>query len=434
VSRLLTISRRTLAALSVPNYRRYFFGQSTSLIGTWMQTVAQSWLVLTLTHSATAIGLVLALQTLPVLVIGPYGGLVADRIDKRRLMMILQSLMGLQALTLGLLVVTHIVTFPVVCILAVALGLNNCFETPTRQSFVLEMVGPDQLRNAVSLNSTIVNTARAVGPAVAGLLIASVGIGVCFLVNAVSFVAVVYSLATLDVSALKPSPPAPRGRGQLREGFRYVADEPRLLVPLLMALIVGTFAWEFQVTLPVFAAKTLHGNAATYGFLTSAMGVGAIFGGLVTATRGRTGLRSFTLAAGAFGTAILCTALSPIPAIAFIAMAATGWTAVTFLATGNTTIQLEAAASKRGRVMALWNVAMNGSTPLGGPLVGAIVQLSSARVGLAVGGVACLIAAGIGRLATTQARRRETATRDYPESAKTLELPASTPLVASDGD
>ncbi len=399
MSRLLAISRRTFSALSIPNFRRYFYGQSTSLVGTWMQSVAQSWLVFTLTHSSTAIGAVLALQTLPVLVLGPYGGVIADRVDKRRLMIVLQSLMGVQALALGLLVVTHAVVFWEICVLAVVLGLNNCFENPARQSFVREMVGADQVRNAVSLNSTMVNAARAVGPAVAGLLIATVGIGVCFLVNAVSFIAVVYSLLSMDTRALRPSTPAHRAKGQLRAGIRYVAHEPRLGVPLLMMAIVGTLAYEFQVTLPVIAKQSFHGDATTYGFLTAAMGAGAVVGGLVTATRGRTGLRPLTIAATVFGVAILFAALSPVIAVAFVAMAAMGWTSVTFLATGNSTLQLAAAPSMRGRVMALWAVAFMGSTPVGGPVIGWIVALANARVGLAVGGASCLVAAGIGVIA-----------------------------------
>jgi MFS family permease len=402
VSRLVAVGRRTFSALSIPNFRRFFFGQSTSLIGTWMQSVAQSWLVFTLTHSATAIGFVLALQTLPVLVLGPYGGVIADRVDKRRLMIALQTLMGMQALVLGLLVVTHVVVFWEICVLAVVLGCNNCFENPARQAFVREMVGAGEVRNAVSLNSTMVNAARAVGPAVAGLLIATVGIGVCFLVNAVSFIAVVYSLVSMDTKALKPSVPTSRARGQLREGFRYVAKEPRLGVPLLMMAIVGTLAYEFQVTLPVLAKQTFNGNAATYGFLTAAMGVGAVVGGLITATRGRTGLRPLTLAGAAFGVAILCAAFSPVLAVAFVALAAMGWTSVTFLATGNSTLQLESAPSMRGRVMALWAVAFMGSTPVGGPLIGWVVAIAGARVGLGVGGVSCFLAAAIGLIALTR--------------------------------
>jgi MFS family permease len=401
---LFSVGRRTFDALSIPNFKRYFFGQSTSLVGTWMQSVAQSWLVYTLTHSATAIGLVLALQTLPILVLGPYGGVIADRVDKRRLMVFLQAMMGVQALVLGLLTVLHVVRFWELCVLALVLGFNNTFENPARQSFVLEMVGASKVRNAVSLNSTMVNAARAVGPAVAGVLIATVGVGVCFLVNAASFVAVVYSLTSMDTSALTPSPPARRARGQLREGFRYVAREPRLAVPLVMMAIVGTLAYEFQVTLPVLAKQTFHGNATTYGFLTAAMGVGAVFGGLVTATRGRTGLRPLVIAGTLFGITILGAALSPVLAVEFLVIAAVGWTSVTFLATGNSTLQLQTEPSMRGRVMSLWAVAFMGSTPVGGPVVGWIVAEANARVGLAVGGIAALLAAGIGLASMSKLR------------------------------
>jgi MFS family permease len=406
VSRVLDIGRRTFSALSVPNFRRFFLGQSTSLVGTWMQTVAQSWLVYTLTHSATALGFVVALQTLPVLILGPYGGVIADRTDKRRLMILLQSLMGLQALVLGLLAVTHVVRFWEVCVLATVLGLNNTFENPARQSFVLEMVGAGELRNAVSLNSTMVNVARAVGPAIAGLLIASVGEGACFLINAVSFGAVVYSLSSMDKSALSPAEPTGRGKGQLREGFRYVRKEPSLGVPLLMMAIVGMLAYEFQVTLPVVARQTFHGGSATYGFLTAAMGVGAVCGGLVTAARGRTGIRRFSLACAIFGVAIGMAALSPLLAVEFVALAAVGWTSVTFIATGNTTLQLHSEPTMRGRVMSLWAVAFQGTTPIGGPLIGWIVAMAGARVGLGVGAISCLTASGIGLVAMARLRGR----------------------------
>ena len=420
MTRLLAVCRRTFSALSVPNFRRFFFGQSVSMIGTWMQTVAQSWLVYVLTHSATALGFVVALQTLPILILGPYGGVIADRVDKRKLMIVLQSFMGIQARVLGLLAVTHAVRFWEVCVLAVVLGLNNTFENPARQSFVLEMVGSDELRNAVSLNSTMVNAARAIGPAVAGLLIATVGEGVCFLVNAVSFAAVVYSLVSMDKAALQPTQPTGRHKGQVREGFRYVAHEPRLGVPLIMMGLVGTLAYEFQVTLPVVAKQTFHGGAATYGFLTASMGLGAVMGGLVAAARGRTGLRALSLAGVIFGAAIGFASLAPALVIEFIALGAVGWASVTFLATGNTTLQLQSEPSMRGRVMSLWAVAFMGSTPVGGPLIGWIVAESNARIGLGTGGIACLLAAGIGYIAMhklgmrTRSKRgeREIADRD----------------------
>ncbi len=221
MTRLIGAGRTTFASLAIPNYRRYISGQAISLVGTWMQMAAQSWLVLTLTGSATTLGIVIALQTLPVLLLGPYGGVIADRVDKRRLMVILQAAMGVQALVLGVLTVTGAVELWEIGMLALLLGLNNAFENPARQSFMLEMIGPENLRNAVSLNSVLVNVARTIGPAVAGILIATVGTGVCFLVNAASFIAVIASLSMLDRTALHPTKPTPRAPGQLREGLRY---------------------------------------------------------------------------------------------------------------------------------------------------------------------------------------------------------------------
>lgn len=390
------VARRTFSSLKVPNYRLYFAGQSVSLAGTWMQATAQSWLVLTLTRSSTDLGFVVALQTLPVLILGPYGGVVADRVDKRRLMVALQSAMGLQALVLGLLTVVGAVSFVDICVLAVVLGVNNAFETPSRQAFVREMVGKDELRNAVTLNSVTVNAARAVGPAIGGILIATAGVGACFLVNAASFVAVVASLLAMDRAALQPAPPAHRSAGQLREGLRYVARTREIAVPLVMMTVVGTHAYEFQVSLPVLAKQTFHGGAVAYGFMTAAMGVGAVVGGLVTAARGRTGLRPMIVAAVGFGVAILLAAVAPVLALAYVLLLAVGWASVSFIAIGNSTIQLAAAPQMRGRAIALWQVAFQGTTPIGGPLIGWIIAASDPRVGLAVGGVSCLAAAAGG--------------------------------------
>ena len=385
-------ARTTFASLAVPNFRRYVSGQTVSMIGTWMQTPAQAWLVLTLTHSSIYLGLIVALQTLPVLLLGAYGGVVADRVDKRKLMIVLQSMMGLQALVMGILVVTGLVRIWEVGLLAVILGLNNTFENPARQAFVLEMVGPRDLRNAVSLNSVLVNVARSVGPAVAGLLIASVGDGICFLLNSVSFVAVVVSLVTMDRSKLQPSKPSGRRRGQLREGLRYVAHTPELGIPLLMMALIGTFAYEFQVVLPVLAKQTFHGGAEAYGFMMASMGIGAVAGGLVTAARGNTGLRPVTLAASAFAVVLLFAALSPSLTLEYVGLAAVGWASVSFIARGNSTLQLGAAASMRGRVMALWAIAFQGTTPIGGPLIGLVVAREGARVGLLTGSISCGVA------------------------------------------
>ena len=410
-------ARQTFSSLANANYRKFFFGQSVSLIGTWMQSTAQSWLVLVLTHSATAIGVVVALQTLPVLLLGPYGGVVADRVDKRRLMILLQSFMGLQALVLGALTLTHHVTYLDVCLLAFILGLNNSFENPSRQAFVMEMVGPSDVRNAVSLNSTMNNAARAIGPAIAGVLIATVGEGWCFEINALSFVAVVASLVAMTRATLTPSVPTVKSRGQLLEGLRYVRHTPQLLVPLVMMALVGMLAYEFQVTLPVAAESVFHGGSETYGVMTAAMGAGAVAGGLVTAARGRTGRRALIRSAGLFGAFLSFTALAPVLALAFIALALTGYASVTFLSTGNSTLQLATDPQMRGRVMALWAVAFMGSTPIGGPLIGWITSVAGARVGLGVGAASCLAAAGLGLVSL---RRRPSAAPAKPATHGTL--------------
>jgi MFS family permease len=396
MSALRRFRHDTFASLSNPNYRLYFSGQSLSLVGTWMQTIAQSYLVFQLTDSGTDVGLVVALQTLPVMVLGPYGGVVADRVDKRRLMVALQTLMGLQALVLGLLTVTHVVRLWEIAVLAVILGLNNTFENPARQSFVLEMVGPDYIRNAVTLNSVMVNAARAVGPAAAGLIINAGGLGVCFLINAASFIAVAGSLVRMDVATLNPSPPAARAKGQLREGLRYVRNEVGLAVPLVMMAIVGCLAYEFQVTLPVVAARAFDGGSRTYGFMTASMGVGAVIGGLYAAGRGKTGLASMVRSSAMFAVVIAAAAVAPNLGVEIVALAAVGAASVTFLSKGNSTLQLASDPQMRGRVMALWSVAFLGSTPIGGPIAGYVAQHIGARWGLALGAVACTVAAAIG--------------------------------------
>jgi MFS family permease len=367
VTRFQRAGRTTFAALEVPNYRRYISGQAVSLIGTWMQMTAQSWVVLTLSHSSTILGLIVALQTLPVLLLCPYGGVIADRVDKRRLMIILQTMMGLQALTMGLLAAFGILQVWEIGVLAALLGFNNAFENPARQSFMSEMVGPEHVRNAVSLNSVMVNVARAIGPAVAGILLATVGDAACFLLNAASFVGVVFSLTTMDTSQLHPTKPMVRAKGQLREGLAYVRRTPGLLVPLVMMAIAGCLTFEFQVTLPVMASRGLHVGSTGFGFMTASMGIGAVVGGLYVAGRGKTGLRPL--------------------GVELIAMAFVGAASVMFMSTGNSTLQLTSEPEMRGRVMSLWFVAFQGSTPIGGPIVGVVMGEFGARAGLGLGAV-----------------------------------------------
>jgi MFS family permease len=285
------------------------------------------------------------------------------------------------------------------------LGLNNAFENPSRQSFMLEMVGPEHLRNAVSLNSVMVNAARTVGPAVAGLLIATVGEGTCFLINAASFVAVIASLMRMDRSLLQPSKPAPRARGQLREGLAYVRRTPELAIPLLMMGLVGCLTYEFQVSLPVMASRGLHAGATGFGFMTAAMGVGAVVGGLAVAARGKTGLRPLTISAAAFGLAMVLATLAPSLTLELFALGLAGAANISFMSIGNSSLQLAADPSMRGRVMSLWFVAFQGSTPIGGPIVGWIMAVAGARAGLGVGAVTCLVVASFGALALRQLGR-----------------------------
>ena len=389
----------TFAALSNRNFRTFFAGQAVSMVGTWMEGVAQSWLVLTLTDSGFALGLVVALQMLPVLLGAPYAGVIADRVDKRKLLLGTQSVMGTLAVILGLLVVRHSVHLWMVYALAFCLGCANALDNPTRQSFVLEMVGPEHLRNAVSLNSVMVNAARAVGPAVAGILIAVTGVGICFLINAGTFVAVLFALSRMNVAELQPSPVAPRSKGQLRAGFTYVRHTPSLFIPLVMMAVIGMLAYEFQVVLPIVARESYHGGAQAYGFLTAAMGIGAVLGGLVVASKGVTGTRPLIAAAFGFGAVILLAAAAPNLYLGCAAMLLVGAGSVTFLAIGNATLQLGASPTMRGRVMALWAVAFLGSTPIGGPIAGFVSETLGGRAGLVLGGVACWVAAAGGALA-----------------------------------
>lgn len=389
--------RRTFRSLSNRNYRIFISGQIISLIGTWMQSVAQAWLVLRLTGSGTALGLVIALQFLPVLLFGPFGGVIADRFPKRRLLLATQAIAMSQALLLGTLVITGAVELWMVFAMAGAFGLVTAIDNPARQTFVVEMVGPANLTNAITLNSVVVNAARVVGPALAGLLIAVVGIGICFIINAASYVAVIAALLLLRTGDLNPAPTQERAKGQLRAGLAYVRTNPDLLIPLLMMAIIGTLSYEFQVILPLVAERTFDGGAGTYGTLTSAMGVGAVAGGLATA--GRSGVPSnaaLVRSAALFGIVILLTALAPFLWLEVLVLVFVGAASINVLATGNTMLQLRSAPELRGRVMALWAVAFLGTTPIGGPIIGYIGEHAGPRIGLAVGGTAALVASAIG--------------------------------------
>ncbi|HEX5990226.1 MAG TPA: MFS transporter [Solirubrobacterales bacterium] len=385
--------RHSFNSLEVPNYRRYFAGQLISLSGTWMQTVAAIWVILTLTDSGVAVGLTTALQFLPMLLIGAWGGLLADRIPKRRLLMTTQALMAIPAVGLFAVTATGVVTPWMVYLAVFAFGSLNAVDNPTRQSFVIEMVGPDRVVNAVSLNSVVVQAARIVGPGIAGVLIATVGVAPVFALNALTFVAMILALRGMDPGRLHAAPPARREPGAIRAGLRYVRRTPELLVPLALMALVGTLGFNFQVVLPLLAKFSFESGAMTYAALVSAMAVGSIAGALVNGHRGRTGPRLIAGGALAFGASALLAAAMPSLALEIVMLALLGAASVTFAATINSTLQLAVSPEMRGRVMALYSVVFLGSTPIGGPLAGWLAQSYDPRVALVLAGASGLLAA-----------------------------------------
>ena len=389
----------TFGALRIPDYRRYAFAQAVSLSGTWMQRVAQAWLVLDLGGSGTDVGIVTALQFVPLLLLGAWAGVVVDRVDKRRLLVVTQLSSALLALALGVLVASGAVELWMVMTLALALGVVHLFDNPARQTLVFEMVGPGRLANAVTLNSVIVNAARTLGPATAGLVIAAAGTAVCFLVNAASYLVVVTVFARMRRDAVEAPPLLARGPRQLREGLAYAWGTPEVRAPLLLVAVVGTLAYEFQVVLPLMARFVFDGSAGTYGVMTSCMGAGAVVAGLLLAGRDRSGHRKLTRAGYVFGAGILAAAAAPTLALELAALVAVGAASIAFLALANTNVQLGTAPEMRGRVMALWSIAFLGTTPVGGPLVGLVAEHLGPRVALALGGAATIVAAAA--LATT---------------------------------
>ena len=409
--------RRSFDSLAVPNYRRYFAGQLVSLSGNWMQTVAALWLVLSLTGSGVAVGLTTALQFLPMLLFGAWGGLLADRFPKLRVLMVTQVLMAIPAL--GLFAVTEAgIAAPWMVFLAVfAMGAVNAVDNPTRQSFVIEMVGPDRVVNAVSLNSVIVQSARIAGPALAGILIAGIGVGPCFAVNALSFVAMIVALRGMDQAKLRMGPQAPPESGAIRAGLRYVRATPELAAPLGLMALVGTFGFNFQVILPLLARFSFEGGAGVYAALVSAMAVGSVAGALITGAHGHTGPRLIAGAALAFGGAALIAAAAPGLLVEVGALVALGAASVTFAATINSSLQLAVAPHMRGRVMALYSVVFLGSTPIGAPLTGWLSQAYDPRFALLLAAISGLSAAWAAHISFARIRATPAKTQEEPAVA-----------------
>lgn len=364
-----------------------------------MQGVAQAWLVLKISNSGTALGIVSALQYIPILLFGTLGGVVADRFPKRTILYITQSAAGVLALILGVLVATGQVTLWMVYILAFCLGWVTVFDNPARQTFVIEMVGEDKLRNAVTLYSGLVNLSRVIGPAVAGGLIAFVGLAPCFILNGISYAAVVIMLAKMHTDELYITPLPSDSKGQLREGVRYVLSMPILWNTLLMMALVGTFTYEFQVSLPLIAQYTFKGDASSYAFLSGALGIGAVFGGLAIAGQKNTTPSLMVGVGFLFGLAVFGAAFMPTLILSGVALVFAGVCSIYFTSLGNSILQLGSSPQMRGRVMSFWSIAFLGSTTIGGPAVGWFAEVAGPRWGLALGGIAALLAALLGAVA-----------------------------------
>ena len=360
--------KNAFRALKTRNYRLFFTGQAFSLIGTWMQIVAQSWLVFTITDSGTAVGIVTALQFGPMLLGGAWGGLVADRFNKRRIMLVTQSLFTIEATVLAVLVATGTVELWMIYTLAFLYGVIQVIDIPARQSFVSEMVKEDDVMNAVSLNSAIFNVARMAGPAMAGVLIAKVDIAICFFANAASFVFVLIALSLMRERELyNDHEKATKGRGQIRAGLRYVRSKPDLLLPIVLMGVVSTLGLNFQIVLPVLAKRTFGGDATTFGTLSAVFAFGSLLGAMYAATRKRPSRKLLVMSAIAFGALELLAAFAPTLGVAYLALPTVGLAGMLFISTANSSVQLNASPVMRGRALSLFSLVLLGSTPIGGP-------------------------------------------------------------------
>ncbi|SEG92385.1 Predicted arabinose efflux permease, MFS family [Thermomonospora echinospora] len=381
-------------SLRIRNYRLFAAGQVVSNTGTWMQRVAQDWLVLELAHgSGVALGITTGLQFLPLLLFGLWGGVLADRYPKRRILMITQAAMGLLALLLGTLAITGTARVWHVYVLAFALGMATVLDNPARQTFVNEMVGRRNLPNAIALNSASFNGARVLGPAVAGLLIAVAGTGPVFLINAASYVAVLFGLAAMRRSELHPGELVPRAKGQLREGLRYVRGRRDLVMVLTLVGLVATFGMNFQMTTALVTREVFGVGASSFGLASAMLAVGALAGALLAARRVRPRLRLLLSAALLFGVLEVVTGLMPTYWSFLVMLVPTGMALMTFTTAANATVQLGVAPEMRGRVMGLYMFVFMGTNPLGAPLVGWMAEQFGPRLSIVVGGVVAALAA-----------------------------------------
>ena len=402
--------KRTFRSLGRHNYRIWAAGSFVSNVGTWMQRIAQDWLVLTQlsNHSGTAVGVVMALQFGPPIILLPLVGRVADRVDRRKLLLVTQSAMAATALGLGFLVITGLVTLWLGYVFAGLMGCISAFEAPVRQTFVAELVGEEDLPNAIALNSTLFNSARLIGPAIAGVLIAVMGTGWLFIINGLSFVAVLVSLLKMRVSELSPRPMSSAYGVTMTDGLRYVRHKPDLVIALIMLFLIGTYGLNFPIFISTMSVTTFNGGPHLYGALSAAMAVGSILGALLAAGRGQP--RLTLLAASALGFGVTCTLAAVMPNVwSFgLALVALGVMAQTFTTSANSLVQLRTEPAMRGRVMAIYMAIFMGCTPLGAPLVGWVADVFSPRwamgVGAASGFIATMVAFMYHRFRTAKVR------------------------------
>ena len=387
---------RALGSLAVRNYRLYFCGQVVSVSGNWMQQIAIAWLVLRLTNSAFDLGVTTALQSLPYLLAAGWGGLLVDRVPKRRLLLWTQTAQIVPAVALWLLSDTGVVQMWMVYVLVFGRGVVNTVDNPARQSFVIEMVGRDRLLNAVSLNASIIQAGRLFGPAIAAVIIATLGLGPCFGVNALTFVFMIAMLLLMDTSALRPGPVTTRGRGQLRAGLILASRTRELRLPLLLMAVVGLLSFNFTVVLPTVARFTFHGSASTYALMMGFLASGALVGALFTGSRRAVSVRSVAWAAVAFGAALGLAAAAPDLKLALLALVLVGTTSVTFSASAQASLQLAVAPEMRGRILSLYQIVYMGTTPMGALIVGALATSYGSRSGLILGAAAALLTGVVG--------------------------------------
>jgi MFS family permease len=422
VTAVVLAFHRTFDSLRVRNFRTYLAGMAVSTTGIWIHTVASAWLVLRLTGDGVALGVLLALEFLPILVLEAFGGVVADRFDKRRTLVVTQSAFAALSALLGVLVAFEVVQLWIVYAVALAQGIVTAVDHPTRQAFVPEIVGKRHLTNAVSLNSAVFTGTRIVGPAIGAAIVATAGIAPGYLIDGASYLAVVASLLLMDTSQLRPAERAPEGERGVRDGFRYVWRTRELRLPLLLMGVLFTFSFNWFVFMPLLAERTFAGDARTYGWILSMMGVGSFVGALVLAHRARPGQRLLALAAVAVGVASIAVGLAPTLGSALAIVVFLGLASIAFMITGNTTLQLTADPVMRGRVMSLYSVIFLGSTPIGAPIAGWVGEHLGARTGLALGGAIAVAGGLVALWALRRARHDATGTGAAPEPLA-LEVP-----------